>query len=128
MEKKLTKLDYIILYVEDEFITRLEVQGILESRYEKVYVAKNGIVGLELFKSVCPDIIITDIKMPEMDGIKMVINIRKVNKNIPIIVASAFEKEFFKFEELKISDYIIKPITRFTLINKIEKHIKNGKK
>lgn len=112
--------DIKILYVEDEYITRQEVKLILNSKYKNVFTAKNGEEGYELYQSENPDLIITDIKMPIGDGIEMVANIRKENKKVPIIVASAFEKEFFKFDDLSIQDYIIKPITKFSLLIIIE--------
>lgn len=118
-------LDVKILYVEDEFITREEVRLILKSKYKYVFVAKDGNEGYDIFESIHPDLIITDIKMPEMDGIEMVKKIRTKNATIPIIVASAFEKEFFKFDDLNIRNYIIKPITKFDLLIMIEDAISN---
>jgi len=118
-------LDIKILYIEDEYITRLEVGNILRNKYNDVILAKDGIEGYDLFKSENPDLIITDIKMPEHDGIEMVKRIRAENKKIPIIVASAFEREFFKFDDLDIQDYIIKPITKFSLLIMIEDVMSN---
>ncbi len=109
-----------ILYVEDEFITRHEVKNILKTKYKNVLVAKDGEMGYAVFEKENPDLIITDLKMPDCDGIEMVRKIREKNSKIPIIVASAFEKEFFKFDDLDIQDYIIKPITKFCLLITIE--------
>jgi YesN/AraC family two-component response regulator len=114
-----------ILYVEDEYITRQEVRNILKTKYKNVLVAKNGAVGFALFEKENPDLIITDLKMPECDGIEMVRKIRAKDSKIPIIVASAFEKEFFKFDDLNIQDYIIKPITKFCLLITIEDVMSN---
>ena len=112
--------DIKILYIEDEYITRMEVNIILGTKYKNVILAKNGEEGYELYKSEKPDLIITDIKMPDCDGIEMVKKIRAEDSKVPIIVASAFEKEFFKFDDLDIQDYIIKPITKFSLLIMIE--------
>lgn len=109
-----------ILYVEDEFITREEVKNILKTKYKNVLVANDGEMGYAVFEKENPDLIITDLKMPDCDGIEMVRKIREKNSRIPIIVASAFEKEFFKFDDLDIQDYIIKPITKFRLLITIE--------
>lgn len=109
-----------ILYVEDEFITREEVKNILKTKYKNVLVANDGEMGYAVFEKENPDLIITDLKMPDCDGIEMVRKIREKNSKIPIIVASAFEKEFFKFDDLDIQDYIIKPITKFRLLITIE--------
>jgi len=115
-----TNFDIKILYVEDEYITRQEVKNILNKNYKNVITAKNGEEGYDLYKSEKPNLIITDIRMPDYDGIEMVKKIRAEDSKIPIIVASAFEKEFFKFDDLDIQDYIIKPITKFSLLIMIE--------
>ena len=121
MEKNLPiNFNIKILYIEDEYITRQEVKNILKTKYKNVLEARDGEIGYSLFESEKPDLIITDIKMPNCDGIEMVRKIRKVNSKIPIIVASAFEKEFFKFDDLDIQYYIIKPITKFYLLITIE--------
>ena len=109
-----------ILYVEDEYITREEVKNILKTKYKNVLDAQDGEIGYSLFESETPDLIITDLRMPNCDGIEMVRKIRQINPTIPIIVASAFEREFFKFDDLDIQDYIIKPITKFCLLITIE--------
>ena len=116
------KTDCKILYVEDEFITRFEVMNMLNDRYTSVFTAKNGIAGLQIFEDNDIDIVITDIKMPEMDGIEMCSKIRDINKTVVIIVVSAFEKEFFKMDNLNISEFIVKPITKFSLYNIIDKY------
>lgn len=112
-----------ILYVEDEFITRLDVKNMLNTKYKKVFIARDGNKGFEMFESKNPDVIITDLKMPTLDGIEMVRKIREVNKTIPIIVASAFEKEFTKLDNLNVFGYITKPITKFSLLIMIQEAI-----
>ncbi len=112
-----------ILYVEDEYITRKEVKDMLITKYKNVFIAKDGNEGYKLFLSENPDLIITDIKMPVLDGIKMTEKIRQINKNVPIIVASAFDQEFVKFDSLNISGYLTKPITKFNLLITIENAI-----
>lgn len=112
-----------ILYVEDEFITRLDVKNMLNTKYKKVFIARDGNQGFEIFESKNPDVIVTDLKMPTLDGIEMVRKIREVNKTIPIIVASAFEKEFTKLDNLNVFGYITKPITKFSLLIMIQEAI-----
>lgn len=117
-----------ILYVEDEFITRLDVKNMLSNKYKYIFTAKNGAQGFEVFQSKNPDIVISDLKMPISDGIEMVKKIRKVNKTIPIIVASAFDKEFTKFDKLNVFGYITKPITKFNLLIMIKEALENNEK
>ncbi len=107
-----------ILVIDDEEDIREAVAGFL-SEYQ-VVEAGNGMEGLELVKSEKPDLIITDIVMPEMQGIEFITRLNKIKKYIPVIVMSgntvgkeylktakllgavaSFEKPF-DFEELKI--------------------------
>lgn len=61
---------------------------------KNVYIASDGEQGLKLYHEVSPDIIITDIQMPNMNGLEMIRQIN--NRNIPIIVTTAFSDiEFF---------------------------------
>ena len=70
--------DFSVLYVEDETDTRELVRDILVRKYRRlvVEVAENGEAGLELFRELRPDIVITDLSMPLMDGIAMSREIR----------------------------------------------------
>lgn len=110
-----------ILYVEDEFIIRLDVKKILSTVYNNVLLASDGEEGYDIYKNNKIDVLITDISMPKMDGIELVKKIRldDNDKDLKIIIASAFDKEFFKFDDLDIDEYIIKPITKFELLNKL---------
>ena len=112
-----------ILYVEDEYITRIDVKSMLSTKYKNILLAKDGNDGYKLFMSENPDVIITDIKMPVMDGIQMTEKIRAINKTVPIVVASAFDQEFVKFDNLNIFGYLTKPITKFSLLIMIENAI-----
>ena len=71
-----------LLYVEDDDNTREELEYFLQNKVEKLYVAKNGQEGLELFKEHENeiDLIITDVNMPILNGLDMVKEIKKINK------------------------------------------------
>lgn len=100
-----------ILFVEDEVnISKLLKDAIAEYFYSFT-VASNGEEGFQKFLSVKPDIVITDIMMPELDGLDMTIKIKEVNEETPIIVLSAFsEKEkLLKAIDIGITKYFIKP-------------------
>jgi DNA-binding response OmpR family regulator len=80
-----------ILLVDDEKDILLTVKELLEMEGYEVIMASNGKVGLDKFHELNPDLIITDIMMPIMDGREMIQLIRKDKKNpiIPIIVLSS---------------------------------------
>lgn len=128
LDNKLLK-KYTILYVEDDDTIRVELSEILEKLFLKVYLAKNGQEGLELFeryKNI--DIILVDINMPILNGIDMIRHIRKKDENIPVIFATAYSDSKFLLEAIRLraQEYIIKPIDikyLITLINKILKDL-----
>jgi len=103
-----------ILYAEDEKDLREVTHQILKGFTKKQYVAKNGQEGLELFKEHENeiDLIITDVNMPLLNGLEMVKEIKKINLNIPIIVATAFSNKEYLLEaiDIGIDKYVLKPI------------------
>jgi CheY-like chemotaxis protein len=111
-----------ILYVEDELITRMTIHKILAARYATIYLARDGREGLEIFEQHCPDIIITDTRMPVMDGLKMSRAIRAVNPKVPIIFTTANEDSEFIEEtrQLGVTRNIIKPILLKDLLATVE--------
>lgn len=105
-------LDISILYVEDELITRATIHRMLKARYKTILLASDGREGLELFQLHKPDIVITDTRMPIMDGLKMCRAIRETHPDLPIIFTTANEGSDFIEEtrQLGITWNIIKPI------------------
>lgn len=103
---------YTVLYVEDDADIQKVMCGILSVFCGTLYTAKNGQEGLELFYTLKPDLIITDISMPVMNGIEMVKTIRHSDKNIPIMVNSAFSDKEYLLDSIYIGvdRYTIKPI------------------
>lgn len=117
-----------ILYVEDEPSIREGYEKTLNRCARKLYIAVDGEMGLEFFKDNDDiDIIVSDIKMPKMNGIDMVKQIQQINPNIPVIFTTAHGESGFLLEaiELQVEGYILKPVPIKKLINKIEKISKN---
>lgn len=103
-----------ILIVEDEKVIR-EVMDVMISRRfpdAAMYVAENGRVGVELFKKHTPEIVITDIQMPVMDGITMAVEIKSIHSGTKFIVLTAFSNTGYyeKFNEIGFHDFLPKPI------------------
>jgi DNA-binding response OmpR family regulator len=101
-----------ILLVEDDPACSQVVKDSLElmGGYD-VCVAGNGVEGYEVYKTFRPDLIVSDVEMPEMSGLEMVKCIRKEDHTIPIILASAKTgpKDLVKGFQLEVDDYIKKP-------------------
>lgn len=114
-----------ILYVEDEQNIQEELAEFLEQFCETLYLAKNGKEGFELFSKHSPNIIITDIKMPKMDGIAMAKKIFASDQKAHIIFTTAFSEPEYLQQAIEIhaDGYVFKPIDLRLLEDKILKSI-----
>ncbi|EAJ3318134.1 response regulator transcription factor [Campylobacter jejuni] len=104
--------ELIILVVEDEVKARESLINVLSERFSKVIGAQNGDEGLKKFKKFKPDLVITDIAMPIMDGLDMAREIKEISDDVPIVVLSAYsEKErLLRSIDIGIDKYLIKPV------------------
>lgn len=111
-----------ILIVEDESIIRLDLSSIFtENGYEVVGEAGDGEKAIELAFSLVPDLIIMDIKMPKLDGLKASkIISRKID--VPIILLTAYsQKEFIEqSKHANVVSYLVKPVSEVDLIPAVE--------
>jgi CheY-like chemotaxis protein len=82
-----------ILVIDDEPVMRATLQYVLEDLGYRVCVAATGQQGFELFERLRPDLVITDIFMPEVDGFATMKHIRRVAPSVPIIAMSAIMDE-----------------------------------
>lgn len=102
----------VILYVEDDEAVRQQFSLFLKRRVGSLVIADNGVEGLTVFRDKKPDIVITDILMPFMDGLTMIHEIRMIDDSVPIIVTTAFEQTSYLLRsiEIGIDKYVIKPV------------------
>ncbi len=110
--------NYTILYIEDDEGVRSVNSRFLSRMFNKLYEAKDGLEGLSLYKKHHPDIILTDINMPKMDGLTLAKEIRKNDLLTKIIIATAFSDKNYLLDaiELRLEKYIIKPLSSRNLI------------
>ncbi len=111
-----------VLYVENDNIVRLDLENKLKDKLKSIYCAVDGIEGLKQFKLHKPDIIITDITMPRMDGINMSIQVREIDTTVPIIVLSNEYsiKYLTNILNLGMIQYFRKPVEHKRLIEILE--------
>jgi DNA-binding NtrC family response regulator len=104
-----------ILVVEDELYVRESLTAYLDDIGYRVLAAENGRIGLELFRSQQPDIVMTDLRMPVMDGFALVEAIKAESEFIPIVVVSGVGAldEAVRAMRLGAWDYVSKPISNF---------------
>ena len=111
-----------VLFVEDEEDLRNALENAIGDEFTKFIIARDGDDGLKKFKKYKPDIVVTDIMMPVMDGLAMAKEIKHISKQTPIIVLSAFsEKErLLEAIDVGIDKYLIKPIDPDALLNALK--------
>jgi len=112
-----------ILIIDDEIIIRKLFTRLLTREKYRVLTASNGKKGIETVKKEKLDLVILDLKMPEMDGIEALKRIKEINKNIRVIIITAFGtiKSASDALNLGADDFISKPFD----IAKIRTTIKN---
>ena len=116
-----------ILVIDDEFqITRVLKRSLGAHRYD-VRTASDGESGMDLFRDFHPDLVITDLSMPEMSGIEVCRAIRKAS-DIPIIVLSVRGDEIVKVQALDAGadDYITKPFGMNELLARVRASLRRG--
>lgn len=116
-----------LLYIEDEVSVRELLSKRLERVVKNLYIAENGEEGYTKYLEFKPDMILTDISMPKLNGIDMAKKIRELDDQIPIIVLTAHSDSSFLLNsiECSISSYLLKPIDKVKLFDTLEINAKN---
>ncbi|MDM8554002.1 response regulator [Desulfococcaceae bacterium HSG7] len=113
-----------VLIVEDDTVSRNNMHDIVTSQKHQTKVAEDGAQGLELFKEFQPDLIFTDIQMPKMDGLEMLAAIRERDKDVIVIVNTAFGTEDYALKALKLNanNYLSKPVHFSEVVHYLKKY------
>lgn len=101
-----------VLYVEDEDEVREALARYLRRRCPKLDVARNGQEGLDMFRSKRYDVVVTDVRMPVMDGLEMARSIKSIQEEVPVIIVTAYNEVdyFLRAIEVGVNRYVKKPI------------------
>jgi DNA-binding NtrC family response regulator len=115
----------VILICDDEEGVRESLKLILSDFYN-VRSVKNAIEALELLKTVSPDAMLVDIKMPKLHGIEALKQIKKIRPKLPVIVVTGYQSVEMAREALKngASDYIPKPFESKQILEAVAKVLK----
>lgn len=113
-----------VLIVEDDPASRAFLKDTVESLGYETRVAEDGLIGLQAFKEFGPDLVLSDIKMPNMDGLELLREIRKLNSNTIIVMNTAFGCEEFAIKALRLraNNYLNKPIRHAELLPLLRKY------
>jgi DNA-binding NtrC family response regulator len=107
--KKLKRVS--VLLVEDESDLRRETAAFLELYCGRVIAAANGREALDLFIALKPDLVVTDIRMPVMDGLELAARLKEISTLTPVVVHTAFSETSYllKAIELGVAGFVKKP-------------------
>ena len=113
-----TDRKYKILTIDDESYIRQSIRTYLEDYDYIVFEGENGRKGLEVFDREHPDLVILDLRMPEMDGLQVLEVLRENAPQTPVVVASGTGNITAVVEALHLGawDYILKPIRDLTVL------------
>jgi len=102
-----------VLYVEDDAAIREQIVIFLSKFYPKIDTAKDGAEGLALYENGDYDIVITDIVMPNMNGIEMAKRIKEINPQQTIVVTSAYNEvdNLMELINIGVDKFVMKPIS-----------------
>lgn len=128
----LKKTKYTLLFVDDEVMIRRIVLSVLKPYFLEIHVAKDGEEALEMYHQQKPDIIITDIEMPKMDGLTLCQKVREEDRTTPIIISTAYTttEYLLKAVSLNLVKYLPKPIEEEALFEALKlcfEHIEREK-
>ncbi|WP_428025123.1 response regulator transcription factor [Arcobacter sp.] len=117
-----------VLLVEDEEDAREILSFYLDTVFDEVKIACDGKEGLELYEKAYKDneifdLVLTDIKMPNMDGLSMIESITNINENQKFIIVSAYKDEeyLFKSINLNVISYFVKPLEVKNMMEMLKK-------
>jgi len=113
-----------ILIVDDAAFMRMMLKDILtKNGYTVVGEAENGLVAVEMYKELKPDLVTMDITMPEMDGITAVKEIKKIDPGAKIIMCSAMGQQAMVIDSIQAGaqDFIVKPFQPERVLEAVEK-------
>lgn len=115
--------NYRVLCVEDEDGIRKRLVNTLNYYFKEVYEASNGEDGYDIYLENKPDIVLSDIEMPNKNGVDMVSKIRENDLSTIIIMVTAYSNEEYLLDliNLNINHYILKPVNADNLLNGIIK-------
>lgn len=118
--------DISILYVEDDRELKENTVRLLSNFFSRIDTAENGLEGLGKYQDFNYDLVITDINMPLMNGVKMAREIKAINRKQLILVISAHDEATYLLEliNLGVDSFVLKPVDVELLLDMLDKSVK----
>jgi len=116
-----------ILIVDDARFMRMLLKDILvKAGYDVIGEAANGKEAIELYKKLKPDLVTMDIIMPDMSGVDVVRELKKIDPNVKVIMVTAIGQQALVEEAIEAGakDYIVKPFQSSRVIEAVERVLK----
>ncbi|WP_339463803.1 two-component system response regulator RssB [Pseudomonas sp. EA_105y_Pfl2_R69] len=112
------KTSATLLIIDDDDVVRASLAAYLEDSGFHVLQAANGLQGLEVFHSESPDLVICDLRMPQVDGLELIRRINALQVETPVIVVSGAGVMSDAVEALRLgaADYLIKPLADLAVL------------
>ena len=114
-----------ILVADDEMAIRLLYSEELKEEGYEVYTAANGREALDIIDKEPLDLVILDIKMPEMDGIEALRQIKEKKPDLPVLLSTAYGEYKQDFATWASDDYLVKSSDLEDLKNAVKRHLKD---
>jgi len=113
-----------ILIVEDDDGTRFVLGKVAKSQGHEVKTAPDGAAGMSKFKEFRPDLVVSDIQMPIMDGLQLLEQIRRVDHDVVVVIVSSLDSAEYTLKALRLraNDYLVKPVQEKDLIFMFQKY------
>lgn len=123
LEAQINQAELTALIVEDSLSTRKSLSEFMTDLHYKVYTAKDGLEAIELMADFQPDIILSDLEMPRMNGLELTSHLRanQTTENIPVIMITSrsTEKHIQEAKSIGVNEYLTKPFQEDILFEKV---------
>lgn len=122
--------DFSILYIEDDRLTQKIIVNVLGTHFSQIFVASDGAEGIKLYHEKQPDIILSDISMPNMNGIEMTEEIKKYNPQQKIALFTSYDDiEYLnKALNMGVDKYILKPFQAREMFSALDEMVESLKR
>ncbi|MBN2017048.1 MAG: response regulator [Candidatus Cloacimonetes bacterium] len=116
------KLKISVLYCEDEVLVMRSISKLIERKVEKLFTAVDGEEGFKLFMEHKPDIVITDIRMPKLNGLDMIEKMKITSPRSKFVIVSAYgQSDYFQRAiDMGVNGFLLKPLNKDKLYHMID--------